>query len=263
MTFSRIGVLGAGVMGEALIVSLIRSGIAPKSISLVEKRAERLAEICSKYGVLSGSLKGCEVVFLIVKPQDVDSALKEYRGEISPNSLLVTFVAGKTTSFIESLLTSGQRVIRVMPNTPMTFGKGFAAVSSGSFSNESDFQWLNLVLSKSNVVIKVAEEKQDAITALSGSGPAYFFALLEAMADAGKRMGLREEDAILAAKQVLIGSAAMIENSEKDPKTLRENVTSPNGTTFAALLAFQEAGFSEVVFTAMRAARDRSIELSK
>jgi pyrroline-5-carboxylate reductase len=150
-----------------------------------------------------------------------------------------------------------------MPNTPITVGKGFAAASGGKYANELDIQWLQTVLSPSCRLITIAEDEQDAITALSGSGPAYFFAMVEAMAEAGRKLGLNKEDSLSAAKEVLIGAAAMIEKSGKDPKTLRENVTSPNGTTFAALKTFQEADFQEIVFKAMKAARDRSIELSR
>ena len=263
MGFNQIGIIGAGVMGEALIISLTRSGIEPNSIVVVEKRAERRAEISSKYSVISGSIKDCEAVFLLVKPQDLGSTLEEFRTEISQSALVVSFVAGKSTAFIESHLSPNQRVIRVMPNTPMTVGKGFAAASVGKYANEFDIQWLQSVLSPSCRLITIAEDEQDAITALSGSGPAYFFAMVEAMAEAGKRLGLSEEDSLSAAKEVLVGAAAMIEKSGKDPKTLRENVTSPNGTTFAALSAFQKADFQEIVFKAMKAARDRSIELSQ
>ena len=263
MGVKRIGIIGAGVMGEALIIALTRNGIEPESIVIVEKRDARRAEITSKYSVISRSIKDCEVVFLLVKPQDLDSTLEEFRKEISQSALVVSFVAGKPSAFIESHLAAKQRVLRVMSNTPMTLSKGFTAISSGKYASESDVEWLKEVLSSSSVVIRVAEEEQNAITALSGSGPAYFFAMVEAMADAGKRLGLSEQDSLLAAKQVLVGAAAMIENSGQDPKTLRENVTSPNGTTFAALLAFKEAGFQEIVFNAMKAARDRSIELSK
>lgn len=263
MGINHIGIIGAGVMGEALIISLTRSGIEPNSIVVVEKRAERRAEISSKYSVISSSIKDCEIVFLLVKPQDLGSTLDEFRTEISQSALVISFVAGKSTAFIESHLYPNQRVIRVMPNTPMTVGKGFAAASGGKYANDSDFHWLKLVLSSSCKLISIAEDEQDAITALSGSGPAYFFAMVEAMAEAGERLGLSEEDALSAAKEVLVGAAAMVEKSGKEPKTLRENVTSPNGTTFAALSAFQEGNFQEIVFKAMKAARDRSIELSK
>ena len=262
MAYSQIGVVGAGIMGEALIVTLLRGGVDAKSISIVEKKADRKREVEEKYQVSSAPLAECEVVFLLVKPQDLDSTLSEFKSEIKSDALIVSFVAGKSTASIEGKLSSTQRVIRVMPNTPMTSGKGFCGMSGGKFAGPEDLAWVEKMLSSSSLVIVVPEDQQDAVTALSGSGPAYFFLMVEAMAEAGKKLGLSESDALRAAKEVLIGAAAMVEKSGKDPKTLRENVTSPNGTTFAALTTFNSEGFDEVVYRAMKAARDRSVELS-
>ena len=263
MTISRIGIIGVGVMGEALIAALLRSGTSPSSIVIREKRADRSAEMVEKYSVATGSISGCDAVFLLVKPQDLVATLQELRSEISSDALVVSFIAGKSTATIESLLQPSQRVIRVMPNTPMTLGKGFAAMSKGAHATSDDLFWLEQALSSSSAVITIPESDQDAITALSGSGPAYFFLMVEAMAEAGKNLGLNQDDALKAAKEVLIGAAALVEKSGKDPKTLRENVTSPNGTTHAALTTFSNEGFREIVYRAMKAAQERSIELSQ
>ena len=263
MAYSRIGVIGAGIMGEAVITSLLRAGIASQAITIVEKREERRIEIVDRLRVNSGSISECDVVFLLVKPQDLHSTLLQIKNDLRMDALVVSFIAGKKLSAMEEVIGSQHRTIRVMPNTPMTAGKGFAVLSPGDYASDEDIAWLTRVLSVSSVVIKVPESMQDAATALSGSGPAYFFAMVEAMAEAGKRLGLHEEDAMKAAKQVLIGAAAMVENSGLEPKVLRENVTSPNGTTFAALKTFEEKNFSEVVYEAMKAAHDRSIELGK
>ena len=263
MAYSKIGIVGAGIMGEAVITSLLRASQSPSSITVLEKREDRLQEIVAKYGVSAGSIRDCDVVFLLVKPQDCEETLKKLNEVLQEKALVVSFVAGKKLSFIESYLNSSQRAIRVMPNTPMTMGKGFCGMSLGMSATSEDETWLASILSSSSEVITVSEELQDAITALSGSGPAYLFAMVEAMADAGERLGLSKEDALDSAKQVLIGAAAMVESSGKDPKTLRENVTSPNGTTFAALSKLTEEGFSELIYQAMKAARDRSVELGK
>ena len=263
MAYSRIGIIGAGVMGEAIIISLLRAGLASNSIVIVEKRVERQEEIVSQYKVSTGSISDCDVVFLLVKPQDLEVTLTSFRDQIQASSLVISFVAGKKISTIEKALDGSQRVIRVMPNTPMTLGKGFCGMSLGSLATEADKKWLELSLSTSSRVITVSEDLQDAITALSGSGPAYLFAMVEAMADAGVRLGLKEAEAREAAKQVLIGAAAMVESSGKDPQILRENVTSPNGTTFAALETLKEKGFEELIYSAMKSARDRSVELGK
>ena len=262
MNVSKVGVIGAGTMGEAVIASLIRFGIAASKISFVEKRAERASEIENKYGLSRGSLDSCDVIFLVVKPQDLESTLQGLISQISSSSLLISFLAGKKIAAIEAQLPAQTRVVRVMPNTPMTLGKGMSAISAGTRATEEDVQWVNSFLSSSGQTILVPEDQQDAVTALSGSGPAYFFAMVEAMASAGEKLGLSKSDAMLAAQQVLIGSAAMVEQSGKDPKTLRENVTSPNGTTHAALTKFAYRQFSEIIYEAMAAARNRAIELS-
>lgn len=263
MAYSRIGVIGAGIMGEAIINSLLRAGFASNSIVIVEKRVQRRDEIVSKYKVSAGSLSDCDVVFLLVKPQDLEVALTRFKDQIKANSLIISFVAGKKISWIEKALDGSQRIVRVMPNTPMTLGKGLCGMSLGSLATEADKKWLESNLSTSSRVITVSEELQDAITALSGSGPAYLFAMVEAMTDAGVRLGLKESDAREAAKQVLIGAAAMVEYSGKEPQILRENVTSPAGTTFAALETLKEKGFAEIIYSAMKSARDRSVELGK
>ena len=176
--------------------------------------------------------------------------------------LIVSFAAGIKTSAIEKVLGDKVRVIRVMPNTPMTLRRGISAMSLGAHASEDDQQWLSRFLMTTGEVIVVPEELQDAVTATSGSGPAYFFAFTEAVVAAATKLGLSESDAMILAKETLIGAALMVEKSGKDLKTLRENVTSPNGTTAAALKKFTELGLEEVIFESMKAARDRSIELS-
>jgi pyrroline-5-carboxylate reductase len=176
--------------------------------------------------------------------------------------LIVSFAAGIKTSAIEKVLGDKVRVIRVMPNTPMTLGRGISAMSLGVRASKDDQEWLSRFLMTTGEVIVVPEELQDAVTATSGSGPAYFFAFTEAVVAAAMKLGLSESDAMILAKETLIGAALMVEKSGKDLKTLRENVTSPNGTTAAALRKFTELGMEEVIFESMKAARDRSIELS-
>lgn len=261
MAISKVGVIGAGIMGEALISALIRSGIAASSITIVEKRNERSDEIVGKYGVKTGSVRECDALLLVVKPQDLETTCESLKGDMKDGALVVSFLAGKKSLRIEELL-SGVRVVRVMPNTPLTLGSGMSAISGGKSASESDIAWVDGFLKSSGKTIVVGEEMQDAVTALSGSGPAYFFMMVEAMAEAGVKLGLSKEDALVAAKETLIGAAAMVEKSGKEPSTLRENVTSPNGTTFAALTKFKDEGFAESVYRAMEAARDRSIELS-
>jgi pyrroline-5-carboxylate reductase len=263
MAFERIAVIGAGVIGEALINLLIKSGIAPNQIYVAEKRAERASEICDTYSL--SELRDSDEInrfFIAVKPQDFEVTLSSLAQRTSGNTLVVSFAAGIKIEKIERLLGSDVRVIRVMPNTPMTVGRGMSAMSPGKYATTQDQQWLMSLLSISGSAISVSEELQDAVTATSGSGPAYFFAFTEAIEAAAQRLGLDATQARMLARETLIGSALMVDKTGKELQILQENVTSPNGTTAAALASFKSAGLDEVIYEAMKAARDRSIELS-
>ena len=263
MSFSKVGVVGTGVIGEALIGSLLRFGIPKDSILISEKRDERKDEILQKYGVTKlGSIESVDILFLAVKPQDLITTVQAWSTSNLSVPLIVSFAAGVKISAIENVLGSKARVIRVMPNTPMTLGRGMSAMSLGAHVTKEDQDWLKRFLKTTGEVIEVSEGLQDAVTATSGSGPAYYFAFTEAVVAAATKLGLSEADAITLAKETLIGAALMVEKSGKDLKTLRENVTSPNGTTAAALNSFKESGLEDLVLAAMKAARDRSIELS-
>ena len=263
MSFSKVGVVGTGVIGEALIGSLLRFGIPKDSILISEKRDERKDEILQKYGVSKlESIEYVDILFLAVKPQDLITTIQAWSTSNLSVPLIVSFAAGVKISAIENVLGSKARVIRVMPNTPMTLGRGMSAMSLGAHVTKEDQDWLNRFLKTTGDVIEVSEGLQDAVTATSGSGPAYYFAFTEAVVAAATKLGLSEADAITLAKETLIGAALMVEKSGKDLKTLRENVTSPNGTTAAALKSFKDSGLEDLVLAAMKAARDRSIELS-
>jgi pyrroline-5-carboxylate reductase len=263
MSFSKVGIVGTGIIGEALIEVLLRSGLTRESLFIAEKRQERRDEISSKYGVSEikdyGSL---DAILLVVKPQDFMTTLETISDSLSGSPLIVSFAAGIKIKSIEEKLGKGSRVIRVMPNTPMVMGRGMSAMSLGGSVNTSDQDWVRGFLWQAGEVIVVDESLQDAVTATSGSGPAYYFAFTEAVVGAARRLGISQEDAVTLASQTLIGAALMVEKSGKELKTLRENVTSPNGTTAAALKSFADSGLEELVYQAMKAAHDRSIELS-
>ena len=157
---------------------------------------------------------------------------------------------------------SSVRVVRVMPNTPLLISNGMSAVAGGSRATDEDLKWVEKLLTGSGKVLVLEEDLMDVVTATSGSGPAYFFGFVEAMINAAVKLGLSSDDAKLLVVQTLVGSAAMLNESGKDAKTLRENVTSPKGTTAAALAVFESEKWGEIVYEAMKAARDRSIELS-
>ncbi len=263
---SQIGVIGAGVMGEALLVAIIKSGVAPAQISISDKRSDRTAELAAKYGCQISSVQeiadSATNILLVVKPQDMDALLETIGESISLQQRVISFAAGKKTSSIEKHLTAGVAVLRVMPNTPMSVGVGASAISAGKYAKDADVAAVQELLKASGKTIVVDEELQDAVTATSGSGPAYFFRFVEAMIAGSRELGLSESDARTLVLQTISGAAAMLDVEGASPTKLRENVTSPNGTTFAALQVFEECDLEGMVKRAMLAARDRSQELS-
>ena len=263
---SKVAVIGAGVMGEALIAALISSGVNPDHITISEKREDRVQELISKYSIkaasLSANFSDADALLLVVKPQDMATVLEEVKGSINPKAVVITFAAGKTISFISNGLGTGNPVVRVMPNTPTLVGKGMAAASIGAGVTDTQRDFVLGFLAATGKVIEVSEDLQDAVTATSGSGPAYFFAFVEAMVAGAKELGLSEKDATTLTVQTMIGAAQLLEESGKSATTLRENVTSPNGTTAAALASFGNDNLNSMVAKAMKAARDRSQELA-
>jgi len=263
---SKVAVIGAGVMGEALIVALISSGVNAERITISEKREERAQELIAKYSInsseLASNVANADALLLVVKPQDMGSVLEEIKGSINPEAVVITFAAGKTISFISNGLGTSNPVVRVMPNTPTLVGAGMAAASMGAEVTAAQRDFVLGFLGATGKVIEVSEDLQDAVTATSGSGPAYFFAFVEAMVAGAKDLGLSQEDATTLTVQTIVGAAKLLDESGKSATTLRENVTSPNGTTAAALASFASADLNSMVANAMKAARDRSQELA-
>ena len=263
---SPVGVIGAGVMGEALIAALITSGVNPGLITISEKRADRAAELVAKYSIqqapLAANVASAETLLLVVKPQDMAAVLEEIKSNINPAAVVISFAAGKTIAFIAQGLDTGNPVVRVMPNTPTLVGAGMAAASMGPGVTEAQKQFVLGFLAATGKVIEVTEDLQDAVTATSGSGPAYFFAFVEAMVAGAKELGLSDQDATTLTIQTIVGAAKLLDESGKSATTLRENVTSPNGTTAAALASFASSDLNSMVAKAMKAASDRSQELA-
>jgi len=261
----KVGVIGAGVMGEALITALISYGVVAKEITISEKRKERADELEARYGIsveeLSKNVSSSEILLLVVKPQDMDGVLAEIRADLKITTTLVSFAAGKKIDFICARLGYAP-VIRVMPNTPTLVGAGMAAISVGTGVSSTHKDFVAGFLAATGKVVEVNEELQDAVTATSGSGPAYFFAFVEAMIEGAMALGLSKEVATELTVQTFVGSAKLLQDSGKSATTLRENVTSPNGTTAAALASFSANDLSNLVGQAMESARNRSIELA-
>jgi len=263
---SPVGVIGAGVMGEALIAALITSGVNPGLITISEKRADRAAELVAKYSIqqapLAANVASAETLLLVVKPQDMAAVLDEIKSNINPAAVVISFAAGKTIAFIAQGLGTGNPVVRVMPNTPTLVAAGIAAASMGPGVTDAQKQFVLGFLAATGKVIEVTEDLQDAVTATSGSGPAYFFAFVEAMVAGAKELGLSDQDATTLTVQTIVGAAKLLDESGKSATTLRENVTSPNGTTAAALASLASSDLNSMVAKAMKAASDRSQELA-
>ena len=262
MKISKVAIVGTGVMGEGIINSFLKAGAKPNSIVIRDKRTERVQELVSRYGLTSGSLQEADAVILAVKPQDLEKCSQELKTEISDRLLLVSLLAGVTSARIRNAFGQDMRIIRVMPNTPILLGRGMSVIARDQTALETDLAWLEGILSKSGKTLVIDESLMDAVTSTSGSGPAYIFGFVEAMVQAAIRLGISEQDSKLLVNQTLIGAAKMIEESGKDAETLKKEVTSPNGTTAAALASFESSGWEEIVYEAMKAAKDRSEELS-
>ncbi len=261
---TRIAVLGGGVMGEALIAGLLTIQPQP-TITVVEKLPERAQQLTQQYPIhvaaSSVAVADAEVIFLAVKPQDVNQTLAEVAGAVPTNALVISIAAGIRTSAISALLPQAS-VVRAMPNTPARIQRGVVGISPGERCTPEHFEQAAVLLGAVGLVLEVPEELQDAITATSGSGPAYVFYLAEAMMRGAQEAGLSADDARAAVVQTLLGSAELLAASSDSPTTLRTNVTSPNGTTAAAIAVLDEQGVGDAIVAAMLAARDRSQELA-
>ena len=263
---STVGFIGVGNMGEALLVGLLKAGAKPSQISFAVRRAERSAEIVSKYGIKPATLtemaSRCDVLLIIVKPQDLTTVTDLIAPVINPQSLVISFLAGKKTQTIAQLLGGNHSVIRVMPNTPTMLGVGMSGLSAGEHVSDSQIAYAKEFLDACGKVVQVDEELQDALAATSGSGPAYFFAFVEAMIAGAEELGLSEDIATTLTIQTILGAARMLDETGKSASTLRENVTSPKGMTYEGLKVFNEGHLGDLVAQAMKAARDRSRELA-
>lgn len=259
-------IFGVGVMGEALLSGLLRSKATGDKLVVAERRPDRAQELTTKYGleVLDNraAAAAAETLVLVVKPQDMDSLLLEIADQVQDGALVVSLAAGITTGFIESRLPEGVAVVRVMPNTPALVDEGMSALSAGSHCSAENLQRAEKLLSAVGKVLTVPERYQDAVTAISGSGPAYIFYVVEAMIEAGVVLGLPRTTAHDLVVQTLVGAAAMLRETGEHPTVLRENVTSPAGTTAAALRELDDHKVRAAFITAMEAARDRSRELA-
>jgi pyrroline-5-carboxylate reductase len=264
---TRIAVLGAGKIGEALLSGLLAAGSAPGELVFTERHPERAAELTGRLGVaavgVAEAAAHAELLVVAVKPQDITPVLNELAPVLAPGTLVVSLCAGLPIALFEGALPAGTPVVRVMPNTPMLVGEAMSAISPGTHADEDQLAAVEKMLAAVGRVVRVPEAQQDAVTALSGSGPAYFFFLVEAMIDAGILLGLPRAVAADLIVQSAFGAARMLRESDDHPVILREAVTSPGGTTIAAIRELERHGVRAALLAAIEAARDRSVELGR
>ena len=263
----KIAVIGGGKMGSVIIGGIVSHNLAPAcNVTVADKVKERLEELTESYGIRvtednRKAAKGADIVILAVKPQDMGTVLSELSPVIDNKKVVISIAAGITTGFIEGHLREGTRVIRAMPNTPALIGEGAAALACGKKGSEKDREMAGLIFSALGITVFVKEELMDAVTGLSGSGPAYGFVIIEALSDAGVRMGLSRDISLKLAAQTILGAAKLCLKGDKHPAELKDMVTSPGGTTIAGLKALEEGKIRATLMAAVEAAALRSKEL--
>ncbi|ROS31630.1 pyrroline-5-carboxylate reductase [Cellulomonas sp. PhB150] len=263
---AQVAVLGGGVMGETLLAALLASGWSPQQVEVTEQQVARADDLAGRYAVRTGARNAtaaarADVVLVAVKPQVVGSVLDEIAPVLRGGTLVVSVAAGLPLSFYERRLPTGTPVVRVMPNTPAVVGEGASAIAPGAAAGEGHLVLVEKILSTTGLVVRVAEKDLDAVTAISGSGPAYAFYLIDAMAEAGVLLGLPRDLATKLAVATVEGSAALAAQSGDHPVVLRERVSSPGGTTVAAVRELDAHGVRAGIVAAAQAAADRSREL--
>lgn len=264
----EVGFIGGGAMAEALLSGLISSGrVEAGKIHVSDHKSARCLELKDKYGVQAqvgaDSFVGkVDVLILAVKPQAAEKALDEVKPIVRDETIVVSIVAGLALQALEKAFPL-QPVVRAMPNTPLSVGEGMSALACGSRVDSGTAELIQELFAASGRAIQVDEKQMDAVTGLSGSGPAYAFLMIDALADGGVAAGLKRSVAIELAAQTLLGAAKMVLATNRHPDVLRDQVTSPAGTTIAGVRVLEEKGLRGALLDAVLAAADRSRELGK
>lgn len=264
----QLAILGGGRMGEALAVGLVEAGWEPGSIAIAEVSAERRHHLEAR---LPGArivpspawaVPEAQAVVLAVKPADATNALAACADALASTTLVVSIAAGVTLASLESVV-PGSPVVRAMPNTGTLVGRGAAAIAPGTHASELDLAIAERILGTVGIVVRVPEAQLDAVTGLSGSGPAYVFLVAEAMIEAGVRVGLPHDVADALVRQTLVGAGALLAQGDEPPEVHRAAVTSPGGTTEAGLAVLEARGVREALIEAVEGATRRSNELGR
>ena len=260
----RIAFIGAGNMAGALVHGLVAArACSPAQIVASDTSAQACAELAGKHGIgcspdNASAAHGADVLVLCVKPQVLPGVLAELAPHVGPNTLAVSIAAGVPVSVLERGLGAGVRVVRAMPNTPALVQAGATAIAAGTHATEADLALCETLFASVGVVERVAESLLDAVTGLSGSGPAYVFLLVEALSAAGRAVGLPAGTAAALAAQTVYGAGKLLHESGEDPAALRRKVTSPNGTTQAGIERLEQRDFQAIVADAVRCATERA-----
>ncbi|WLQ07272.1 pyrroline-5-carboxylate reductase [Arthrobacter oryzae] len=272
---NRIAFLGCGSMNEAVMTGMLEAGTDPADVVATVRRAERAAELAQRHPGITAiageeepennkqAATGSDVVILGVKPVGIADLAREISGSLSPKAIVISVAAAVSIAQLEAALPAGQPVIRSMPNTPAKLGRGVVSVSPGTNCSAEQLQLAKDILKGAGTVVEVPEEQVDALSAISGSGPAYAFYLAEAMAAAGVELGLDPDLSLLLARETVAGAGLMLTEPGADPAALRKAVTSPNGTTERAIATFDERGLPAIIAEGARAAAARAAEITK
>jgi pyrroline-5-carboxylate reductase len=268
LSCKKIGFIGGGNMAEALIKGLHAGGFPATDITVSEPLEERRALLAERYGIVVTAdnatvAVSCDVVILAIKPQAAPQVLAGLADTLSPGKLVISIMAGVTTGVIEAAVAKGVKVVRVMPNTPALVLEGASAIAAGQSAGEGELALTRHIFELVGKACRVDERLMDAVTGLSGSGPAYVLTFIEALADAGVKNGLPRDVAAGLAAQTVFGTAKLLLETKEHPALLREKVTSPGGTTIAGLHTLETGKFRGTVMSAVDAATARSKELGK
>ncbi len=261
----NLGIIGCGKMGYALLKGITRAGGDYDSIYACDTDQERIALFGNEFGAVAVAspqlIANADIIILAVKPAQVKPVLVATSGLWNKNQLLISIAAGVKTAAIEKELSQPVRVVRVMPNTPCLVGEGVAVIAGGRDAGSDDLRLVQTMLNKVGLALILDESHMDAVTAVSGSGPAYAFLIVEAMIDAALNLGLSNDISRRLVMQTLKGSLTMLEQTGEHPAVLKAQVTSPGGTTIAGLRALEAGGIREAIFAAMEKSQQRSIDL--
>jgi pyrroline-5-carboxylate reductase len=274
METKQIAIIGTGSMGKAILSGLLSAGTSPAKIRVTTKSKASSEAILSNYGVQASSqesdstinasaVSDADLVILAVKPNMILETLEEIAAALKPNCLVVSVAAGITTASMEEAISGKASVVRAMPNTPSVLGLGVTGISKGSNVSSEQLDLAVDLFSSVGKVLVIEEGKIDALSTISGSGPAYVFYFAEKLINAAKALGFSDQEASMMVKETFLGSATLLATSPQSPEALRQQVTSPNGTTMQATGRFDEADLEKVFIEAIEAALARAKELGK